>query len=188
MGVSDASGYDIVRGYWQKQHNGADFQQFWRTSLHDGWIEKTTFAAKQISAKAMNEGASLYTLERPLIEVNFRRDPSVYDGQFSNNGWLQELPKPMSKLTWDNAVLIGPRMADREGIKSMDVVTLELGGRRITGPVWIQAGHPDHSVTVHLGYGRRKAGRAGTGVGFDAYALRTTNALWFATGGKLTKT
>ena len=70
----------------------------------------------------------------------------------------------------------------------MDVVTLELGGRKITGPVWIQAGHPDHSVTVHLGYGRRKAGRAGTGAGFDAYALRTTNALWFATGGKLTKT
>jgi molybdopterin-containing oxidoreductase family iron-sulfur binding subunit len=188
MGVSDASGYDIVRGYWQKQHNGADFQQFWRTSLHDGWIEKTTFAPKQISAKAMNEGASLYTLVRPLIEVNFRRDPSVYDGQFANNGWLQELPKPMSKLTWDNAVLIGPRMADREGIKTMDVVTLELDGRKITGPVWIQAGHPDHSVTVNLGYGRRKAGRAGTGAGFDAYALRTTNALWFATGGKLTKT
>ncbi len=94
----------------------------------------------------------------------------------------------MSKLTWDNAVLMGPKMADREGIKTMDVVTLELGGRKITGPVWIQAGHPDHSVTVHLGYGRRKAGRAGTGAGFDAYALRTTNALWFATGGKLTKT
>jgi len=79
-------------------------------------------------------------------------------------------------------------MADREGIKTMDVVTLELDGRKVTGPVWIQAGHPDHSVTVHLGYGRRKAGRAGTGTGFDAYALRTTNALWFATGGKLTKT
>src|SRR5260370_6886779 len=87
---------------------------------------------------------------------------------------------------------MGPKMPDREGIKTMDVVTLELGGRlgerKISGPVWIQAGHPDHSVTVHLGYGRRKAGRAGTGAGFDAYALRTTNALWFATGGKLTKT
>src|SRR6266496_31846 len=94
----------------------------------------------------------------------------------------------MSKLTWDNAVLMSPKMADREGIKTMDVVTLELDGRKITGPVWIQAGHPDHSVTVHLGYGRRKAGRAGTGAGFDAYALRTTNALWFANGGKLTKT
>jgi molybdopterin-containing oxidoreductase family iron-sulfur binding subunit len=68
------------------------------------------------------------------------------------------------------------------------VVTLELDGRKVTGAVWIQAGHPDHSVTVHLGYGRRKAGRAGTGAGFDAYALRTTNALWFAAGGKLTKT
>src|SRR6202158_245428 len=73
-------------------------------------------------------------------------------------------------------------------MRTMHVVTLELSGRKVTGRVWIQAGHPDHSVTVHLGYGRRKAGRAGTGAGFDAYALRTTNALWFATGGKLTKT
>jgi molybdopterin-containing oxidoreductase family iron-sulfur binding subunit len=128
------------------------------------------------------------TADTNSLEVNFRRDPCVYDGQFANNGWLQELPKPLSKLTWDNAVLIGPKMADREGIKTTEVVTLELSGRKVSGPVWIQAGHPDHSVTVHLGYGRRKAGRAGTGSGFDAYVLRTTNALWFATGGKLTKT
>ena len=107
------------------------------------------------------------------LEVNFRRDPSIYDGQFSNNGWLQELPKPLSKLTWDNAIQIGPKMAEREGLKSMDVVTLELNGTKVTGPVWIQAGHPDHSVTVNLGYGRRAAGRAGTGAGFDAYPLRT---------------
>jgi len=182
----DASGYDIVRAYWRKQHAGSEFEEWWRKSLHDGWIEGTAYAPKAVTAK-LTETVAGWS-DPSAIEVNFRHDPSVYDGQFSNNGWLQELPKPMSKLTWDNAVLIGPKMADREGIKTMDVVTLELGGRKITGPVWIQAGHPDHSVTVHLGYGRRKAGRAGTGAGFDAYALRTTNALWFATGGKLTKT
>ena len=191
-GVQDASGYDIVRAYWRKQHAGSEFEEWWRKTLNDGFIEGSAYTPKAVSLKlpslpaapapAANDDAN-------RLEVNLRRDPSVYDGQFSNNGWLQELPKPMSKLTWDNAVLMGPKMADREGIKTMDVVTLELGGgRKITGPVWIQAGHPDHSVTVHLGYGRRKAGRAGTGAGFDAYALRTTNALWFATGGKLTKT
>jgi MoCo/4Fe-4S cofactor protein with predicted Tat translocation signal len=203
MGVSDASGYDIVRGHWQKQHGGPDFEAWWRKSLNDGFIESSAYPQKSVEMKhgssfmsasevsqAQAEGKLLPTAppDPNALEVNFRRDPSVYDGQFANNGWLQELPKPMSKLTWDNAVLIGPRMADREGIKTMDVVTLELDGRKVTGPVWIQAGHPDHSVTVHLGYGRRKAGRAGTGAGFDAYSLRTTSALWIATGGKLSKT
>jgi molybdopterin-containing oxidoreductase family iron-sulfur binding subunit len=187
MGVSDATVYDIVRAYWQKQHTGADFEAWWRKTLNDGFIEGSAFAPKQVSAKSTSIPAAA-AVDANSLEVNIRRDPSIYDGQFSNNGWLQELPKPMSKLTWDNAIQIGPKMAEREGLKSMDVVTIELGGRKVTGPVWIQAGHPDHSVTVHLGYGRRAAGRAGTGAGFDAYPLRTTNALWFATGGKLTKT
>ena len=75
----------------------------------------------------------------------------------------------MTKLTWDNAVLIGPKMAERLQIKVEDVVELELNGKKVTGPVWIQAGHPDNSVTVTLGYGRRRAGRVGTAQGFDAY-------------------
>ena len=90
----------------------------------------------------------------PLIELNIRRDPTIYDGQFSNNGWLQELPKPMTKLTWDNAVLIGPKMAERMQHQNEDVVELELNGKKVTGPVWVQAGHPDNSVTIFLGYGR----------------------------------
>ncbi len=186
-GTPDTSGYEIVRGNWQKQQAGAEFEAWWRKTLNDGYVEGSAYTPKTVSVKLQSLPAAP-AADPNSLEINLRRDPSVYDGQFANNGWLQELPKPMSKLTWDNAVMIGPKMADREGIKTMDVVTLELDGRKVTGPVWIQAGHPDHSVTVHLGYGRRKAGRAGTGTGFDAYALRTTNALWFATGGKLTKT
>ncbi len=153
-GQADAAGYDLVRAYWQKEHSGADFEAFWRKSLHDGWITGTDFQSKQRTAKAVNEEDSLYTLAEGTIELNFRRDPTIYDGQFSNNGWLQELPKPMTKLTWDNAVLIGPKMAERLQIKTEDVVELELNGKKVTGPVWIQAGHPDNSVTVTLGYGR----------------------------------
>jgi len=184
-GVSDASGYELLRAYWQKQHTGADFDAWWRKSLHDGFIEGSAFAPKAV-------GLKLASLPAPAaldagLEINFRRDPSIYDGQFANNGWLQELPKPMSKLTWDNAVLVGPKMAEREGLASMDVVTLELGGRKVDGAVWIQAGHPDHAVTVHLGYGRTQAGRVGTAQGFDAYGLRTADALWIAPGGKLTR-
>ena len=131
-GQPDATGYDIVRAYWQKQHTGADFESFWRKSLHDGWIAGTTFAPKSVTAKAASLPQSK-PADPNAIEINFRRDPTIHDGQFSNNGWLQELPKPMTKLTWDNAVLIGPKMADRLGIKTEDVVELELNGKKVTG-------------------------------------------------------
>jgi len=188
VGVSDITSYDLVRTYWQKQHAGADFEDFWRKSLHDGWIEGTTFAPKSVTAKGAPAASSSTPVDSNSLEVNFRRDPSIYDGQFANNGWLQELPKPMSKLTWDNALLVGSAMATREGLKTEDVVTLELNGRKANLPVWIQAGHPDHSVTVFLGYGRKSRGQVEAGTGFDVYPLRTTTAPWIATGGKLTKT
>ncbi|MHB8216442.1 MAG: TAT-variant-translocated molybdopterin oxidoreductase [Candidatus Sulfotelmatobacter sp.] len=184
----DATGYDLTRAYWQKQHPGADFDSFWRKSLHDGWIEGTTLPAKSVTAKAANFAPASKDASTNAIELNIRRDPTIYDGQFSNNGWLQELPKPMTKLTWDNAILIGPKMAERLQIKVEDIVELELHGKKVTGPVWIQAGHPDNSVTVTLGYGRRRAGRVGTAQGFDAYALRTSAAPWIATGLQIRKT
>jgi MoCo/4Fe-4S cofactor protein with predicted Tat translocation signal len=187
-GQADATGYDLTRAYWQKQHSGADFEQFWCKSLHDGWIEGTAFAPKSVTAKSVVAPSESKTADPNAIELNIRRDPTIYDGQFSNNGWLQELPKPMSKLTWDNAVLIGPKMASRLGIATEDVVELELNGKKITGPVWIQAGHPDNSVTITLGYGRKRAGRVGTAQGFNAYELRTSAAPWIATGVKITKT
>jgi MoCo/4Fe-4S cofactor protein with predicted Tat translocation signal len=188
-GQSDATGYDLTRAYWQKQHSGADFEQFWRKSLHDGWIEGTTFAPKSLSAKGEAVASRAKAEANEIaIELNIRRDPTIYDGQFSNNGWLQELPKPMTKLTWDNAVLIGPKMASRLGIATEDVVELELNGKKISGPVWIQAGHPDNSVTITLGYGRKRAGRVGTAQGFNAYELRTSAAPWVASGVKINKT
>jgi MoCo/4Fe-4S cofactor protein with predicted Tat translocation signal len=185
-GQADSTGYDLTRAYWQKQRTGGDFEQFWRKSLHDGWAVNTGFAAKELKPASAPVGSVPLPLN--AIELNIRRDPTIYDGQFSNNGWLQELPKPMTKLTWDNAVLIGPKMAERLQIKVEDVVELELNGKKVTGPVWIQAGHPDNSVTVTLGYGRRRAGRVGTAQGFDAYALRTTAAPWIATGLQIRKT
>ncbi len=180
-GQSDASGHDIVQNYWKGKHSGADFDAFWRKSLNDGWIEGTTFAPKSVSAKS----ASFPKAETPqdgAIEINFRRHPSVYDGRFANNGWLQELPAPMTKLTWDNAVLVGPAMAERMGLKTEDLVTLEINGKQVTAPVWIQAGHADNSVTTFFGYGRKRAGRAGTGVGFDMYPLFYSANSYVASG------
>jgi MoCo/4Fe-4S cofactor protein with predicted Tat translocation signal len=186
-GQAEARGHDVVQGYWQKQHPGTDFDSFWRKSLHDGWIAGTTLGPKQVSLKTVAYSPSP-TSDEKSIEINFRRDPSVYDGQFSNNGWLQELPKPMSKMTWDNPVLIGPAMAERLGLKSEDLVELELNGTKLTAPIWIQAGHPDNSITVFLGYGRKRAGRAGTGAGFDMYQLRHSAIPWFASGVNITRT
>jgi molybdopterin-containing oxidoreductase family iron-sulfur binding subunit len=186
-GQADAAGYDLVRAYWQKQHTGTDFEAFWRKSLHDGWIEGTAFQSKSVTARAVDVGQQGQAGAN-AIELNIRRDPSIYDGQFANNGWLQELPKPMTKLTWDNAILMGPKMADRLQVKSIDMVELDLNGKKVTGPVWVLVGHPDNSVTVTLGYGRKRAGRVGTAQGFDAYPLRTSAAPWFATGLQVRKT
>jgi MoCo/4Fe-4S cofactor protein with predicted Tat translocation signal len=188
-GQAEATGYDLVRTYWQKQHTGTDFETFWRKSLHDGWIEGTAFAPKTIATKSTNFPDSTPIIGgNPGFELNLRRDSTIYDGQFSNNGWLQELPKPMSKLTWDNAIQIGPKMAERLQLASKDIVELELNGKKVQGPVWIQAGHPDNSITITLGYGRKRAGRAGTAQGFNAYELRTTANPWIASGVKITKT
>ena len=185
-GQSDTTGYDLVRAFWQKQRTGSDFEQSWRKALHDGWIEGTSFTAKSIIPK-LDALPTAFNSDFAGPELNFRRDPTIYDGRFSNNGWLQELPKPMNKLTWDNAVIVGPKAAERWQLKTEDVVELEIElsgyqGRKITGPVWVQAGQPDNSVTVFLGYGRRRAGRVGTAQGFDAYPIRTSVAPWFVAG------
>jgi len=184
-GPSGATGYEVVHGYWQKQHPGADFDGFWRKALHDGWIEGTTYQTKQLTARLAGPPAP--NESGPGIEINFRRDPSVYDGCFSNNGWLQELPKPLTKMTWDNPVLMAPKMAERLSLASEDMIRLELNGKTRIAPVWIQAGHPDNAVSVFLGYGRRRAGRVGTGAGFDFYPLRSSATPWFASGLKIQK-
>src|SRR6266566_5260228 len=185
-GQAEATGYEIVQGYWKTQHSGGDFDSFWRKSVHDGSIEGTTFQPKQVTPK--NVAVAPQATATQGIEINFRRDPSIYDGRFANNGWLQELPKPMSKMTWDNPVLISPAMAQRMGLQNKDVVELELNGKKVEAAVWIQAGHPDNSITVFLGYGRRRAGRAGTGAGFDMYQIRPSATPWFTNGVNIRKT
>jgi MoCo/4Fe-4S cofactor protein with predicted Tat translocation signal len=186
-GQAEASGYEIVQGYWKKQHAGADFDSFWRKSLHQGWIEGTAYSPKQMATKAETFPTPSAT-DQNAIELNFRRDPSVYDGRFANNGWLQELPKPMTKLTWDNPVLISPKTAERMGFESTDMVELEFEGKKAQAALWIQAGQPDNSITAFLGYGRRRAGRAGTGAGFDMYQLRHSQTPWFSSAVRLRKT
>ena len=170
-----------VRAYWQKQHTGADFEQFWRKSLHDGWIDGTTSRRNQVTAKsAISRAPASKAADANAIELNIRRDPTIYDGQFANNGWLQELPKPMSKLTWDNAVSVGPKMAQRLQLAIERRCRTRTERQESQGAVWIQAGHPDNSITITLGYGRKRAGRVGTGAGLQHLRTPHQRQPWIA--------
>jgi molybdopterin-containing oxidoreductase family iron-sulfur binding subunit len=122
------------------------------------------------------------------LQIAFRPDPTVFDGRFANNGWLQELPKPNTKLTWDNAAMLSPDTAQRLALVDGDYVKLQLAGHETKAGVVIVPGHADNVVTLHLGYGRRRAGSVGTGPGFNANFIRTSNAPWIASGLKIEKT
>jgi MoCo/4Fe-4S cofactor protein with predicted Tat translocation signal len=126
------------------------------------------------------------------LEIIFRPDPTIWDGRFANNGWLQELPKPFTKVTWDPTVWISTRLADERGLRQGDIVELRYRGSSVRMPVFVVPGHPAQSVTVFFGYGRRNAGRVGNAVGssqpFNAFLLRTSDAPWFGRGLELVKT
>ena len=176
--------YDAVRAYWKTQHTDADFEKWWRRALHEGVVEGTAFPAK-IVALAVDFASKLPSAKAEGgsgFEVNFRPDPTIWDGRYANNGWLQEAPKPITKLTWENTAIIAPATAERLNVKDGDFLTLTYKGKSVEAPAFTLPGHPVESVTVHLGYGRTKTGRVGTDAGFNAYTLRTSESPWYAAG------
>jgi molybdopterin-containing oxidoreductase family iron-sulfur binding subunit len=189
LGQPGRTGYEIVRDHWKSQYRGRDFESFWRTALHEGMVAGTALPLKSVSLKkGIGETGKRGNGEGGGLEIVFRPDPTIWDGRFANNGWLQELPKPLTKLTWDNAALVSPATAERLGLSTGDVVDLQHGGRTVRAPVWILPGQAADSVTVHFGYGRTRAGRVGSGIGFNAYSIRTAAAPWFAWGLSIRKT
>ena len=178
--------YEIVKGHWNRQHPGADFEDWWRKAVHDGIVPNTALPARQVTFKGAPT-APARPAQAQALEIVFRPDPHIFDGRFANNGWLQELPKPLTTLTWDNAAIISPRTAERLSLQNEDLVELEYRGRKVRAPIWMQPGHADDSVTVHLGFGRTRAGRVGNGVGFNAYSLRTSEAPLFDSGVEIVK-
>ena len=196
-GQPDRSSYDIVRDYWKSQKPDEGFERFWRRSLHDGFVADTTFPQKQLSFKmsavsgqqsAFGGGQLAADNRHESLEIIFRTDPHIFDGRFANNGWLQELPKPLTKLTWDNAAFLSPSTAERLGVTNEQLIQLKCESRKVEAPIWILPGQPNDTVTVHLGYGRTRAGHVGNGMGFSAYALRISKAPWFETSLEIQKT
>ncbi|MFL6232470.1 MAG: 4Fe-4S dicluster domain-containing protein, partial [Thermoanaerobaculia bacterium] len=132
---------------------------------------------------------ALAQLTRPPaqgLELVLRPSPALHDGRFANTGWLQELPDAITKMTWGNAALLAPKTAKSLHVENEDGVRVKVGNAEVELPVWIVPGQAEGTVVVHLGYGRRAAGRAGTGVGTDVYPLRTSAASGFVSGASLT--
>jgi len=173
------SGYEAVR-VTQKDNIKGDFETGWRKVLHAGWIENTAYAAggaaKSETAKVPPPNA------KDQLEIVFRPDPNIYDGRWSNVGWLQELPKPVTSLSWDNAAIVSGATLTKLNLEEDDIIEISAGGGTVKAPVIAAPGHPDDSVTVYLGYGREAAGRVGSGMGFNAYLVRTSSNPFIGTG------
>lgn len=209
----DTSGYDLLQSYWRSQHTGDDFDKWWRSSVHDGYISNSAFPARPVTAKlgALPEPRVVDVVtpttgsQSEVVEVTFRPDPTIYDGSFINNGWLQETPKPMSRTTWDNVAMISPVMAQRIFLPRLDqqsddhqsdeqrIVEIAVPGvGTIKAPFWPQPGHPDHAVTLFLGYGQQRSGRVGMdgdkARGYNAYSVRASAGQYAAGGASLTAT
>jgi MoCo/4Fe-4S cofactor protein with predicted Tat translocation signal len=196
--------HDIVKEYWRKQ-GGVDYEHAWRQWLHDGVIPRTAHAsvhpASVAGALAKLPGAP----KAAGTEIIFRHHPNLYDGRYANNAWLQELPDPVTKLTWDNAVLVSPKLADKLGIaaklltdeksgtrmgeyRNRPMVRVTVGGKTLEAVAWILPGLSDETAVLHFGYGRRAVGKVGAGSGFDAYALMSNASPYWAGDAKIEAT
>jgi molybdopterin-containing oxidoreductase family iron-sulfur binding subunit len=171
-------GRALVRRQWQAGRGDAGFEDFWRASVRAGVVAGSAarplaLARPRVPAPAAPPAVAP---DGGLVAL-FTPDPCVHDGAYANNGWLQELPRPFTKLTWDNALLLGPRTAARLGLADGDVVRAQVGAAAVEAPVRIVGAQAEGVVTVPLGLGRRRAGRVGDGIGFDGYALRRGGSL-----------
>ena len=181
----------LVEDTWRGNRSDSDFTAFWTKSLHDGVIADSAAKPKSVSLKPLAD-ISWPKAGTGKYELLFRPDPTIWDGSHSNNGWLQELPKPMTRVVWDNPALISKKTADQEGLKDGDILKLTLNGRILKVPVWVNPGHAEDAITLTLGFGRSEdagyRGRVGAGVGFDTYSLRTQNGFWSTRGVLVEKT
>lgn len=208
--------YDLVRSYWQAagiataDGAGKSFEDNWRRAVHDGFIANTAFASRTVALNSAFLSSQEGKMEvSGRLEISILPDPSIYDGRFSNNGWMQELPNPLTKVTWENVALVSPATAARLSLNrgndsreisggqrgtafidtkgsnmDADLVTLSYQGETIKTavPVWIAPGQPDDVITIYMGYGRSRAGKVGTGIGYNAFDVRRSDAMYFGSG------
>jgi molybdopterin-containing oxidoreductase family iron-sulfur binding subunit len=181
------NGYQMVRDTWQAGVSG--FEAAWSRWLRQGVADpggrssRGTQPGKARAVPQLSYDAGLQGLSLILAP-----DPSVLDGRWANNAWLQELPRPLTHIVWDNAALVSPSFAARLGASNGDLLKLECGPSTVEAAAWVMPGQADDCVTLSLGYGRTRAGTVGNGRGFDAYILRTDEDSWIVPGLRIAKT
>ena len=184
--AKDKKAYDIVKNYWQGQWGAKDKEMAWRKALNDGIVAsakpvepaKVSVDAKKLAGAVGAEAKASAT----GIEVAFYPSASAWDGRFANNGWMQEAPDPITKLTWGNAAMISPAMAREQKLEDGDVVAISKGNYRMEAAIMVQPGHIDNAISIAIGYGRVRCGRVGKDVGYNANLIRTSDAYWFGDG------
>ena len=175
------SALSLLKAHWTEAWGGGpDADGRWRAALQHGFVENSAFPPVPVTTVPAAPGGTTAAASDAggELELLFRPDPSIRDGAVADNAWLQELPKPLSKIVWENVVAISPRLAEREALRNGDVVTLAVGDRRVDAPVWITPGQAENSLTVTLGYGRQVPDTLSTGLGYNAYALRQHATPW----------
>ncbi|HEX3889952.1 MAG TPA: TAT-variant-translocated molybdopterin oxidoreductase [Verrucomicrobiae bacterium] len=190
-GESQTNPHEIVRATFFAAANPdpANPEEEWKKFLFNGF--NTDFSANPITADAVKLNTTLPSVNSVApdannLEVIFYRDAKMDDGRYANNGWMQELPDPITKITWDNVVLVSRKTARELGVANGDIVEISLNGKTVSGPIWTQPGMADYSLGLALGYGRERAGRVGTGVGFNAYKI--FSGKYIETGATIRKT
>jgi molybdopterin-containing oxidoreductase family iron-sulfur binding subunit len=193
--------YDIVRETFAR-YAGSD-EEKWKGFLHDGFLADSGGRVVDVQfdwAKVARAIGQLRPANPPSLdrlELVFHRDAKVGDGRYVNNGWLQEMPDPVTKMTWENVILLSQATADALGLRVVDrnnnnlrtpLVRLEAGGYELTGPAWVQPGMADFVVGLALGYGQSHAGRVGQGAGYNAYQLRSSLSPHLLPGARLSDT
>jgi len=203
-GKSTQDSHATVKAFWENEYktrsgkfgplNDPDgkpfpsFDKFWRRALHDGYVAGSALPALTVTPSASVPAASAARAAADAVEITFNADSTIYDGRFGNNGWLQETPKIVNKVTWDNTAIVGYSYAQRLGLQKGDVLEIRAHGASVRVPVDIVNGQPNNSINLQLGYGRKRSGQVGNGIGYNPYPLRTTDSPWTLLGAEVVKT
>ena len=187
----EKTGYELVRESWRKRLKGESFDKAWRRVVHDGVFPESAVKSYSVELRPDAVKEAFSKCAQPPdhgLEIYFQPSASLYDGRYANNGWLQENPDPMTKLTWDNAALVSPETAQKLGVKNEDIIAISHHDATVELPVWIQPGLASDTIVLELGYGRRNLGRIAQGSGTDVYPLRRSDGLYFASEVKVAVT
>ena len=193
-----ATYYEYLRDRWQRtvyvdQGASSGFEGFWNAALHDGFVPQSNGAPDVPAVRVdgvLSAVGDLDALEAAGMDLVLSPSCQVYDGRYANNGWLQEMPHPLTSHVWGNGVFVGPDLASRLECTDGDALEVSVGGRSMTAPAIVVPGMAANTLQVDLGYGRSRGGSVGSGIGVDGNGLRSVDgglSPWVYSGASVTR-